>query len=278
MVRLLKVLGLPVVLGLSLMPLASMAELKVEGEAIQGGLLIGSVAPGSLVKVDGTLVRLSPDGKFLMGFSRDDTKPLQLVVTGADGVVEKRTLTPAVREYDIQRIDGLPPSKVTPRSEKTLKRIRKETAMVKNARKRDDARTDFLSGFIWPAKGRISGVYGSQRVLNGKPRRPHYGVDVAAPAGTPVVAPAGGIITMVHPNMFFSGGTILLDHGHGLTSAFLHLKTVDVKKGQRVEQGDKIGTIGSTGRSTGAHVDWRMNLFNKRLDVARLVPPQPAHE
>lgn len=247
--------------------------LEIETSAPQGGLLIGSVAKGSTVSVNGQSVRVSPEGVFLAGFGRDDQQELNVVETTSTGELIKAVVVPVVREYKIQRIDGLPPSKVTPRSEETWERIKAEVALVKQARKRDDARTDFLDGFEWPAHGRITGVYGSQRILNGKPRRPHYGVDIAAPAGSLVLAPAGGLITVAHKDMFFSGGTILLDHGHGLSSAFLHMQNLAVEVGQRVEKGDVLGEVGSTGRSTGAHLDWRMNLFDKRLDVGLLVPP-----
>ena len=147
--------------------------------------------------------------------------------------------------------------------------------MAREARKLDAERTDFLTGFIWPAKGRISGVYGSQRILNGQPRRPHFGVDVAAPVGTEVRAPADGVVTMVHSDMFYSGGTMILDHGHGLSSSFLHLHRILVKKGQRIRQGDLIAEIGATGRVTGPHLDWRINLFAKRLDPQLLVSEMP---
>ena len=148
--------------------------------------------------------------------------------------------------------------------------------LVKATRKLDDPRTDFLDGFIWPSQGPISGVYGSQRILNGKPRRPHFGVDVAGPVGTPVVAPAGGVVTLAHPDMYFSGGTLVIDHGHGLSSAFLHLSRILVKEGQRVEQGEPIAEIGATGRVTGAHLDWRMNWFEQRIDPQLLAGPMPA--
>ena len=147
--------------------------------------------------------------------------------------------------------------------------------MVKKARTIDDPRADFLSGFRWPIKGRISGVYGSQRILNGEPRRPHFGIDIAAPTGTKVGAPADGVVTMVHPDMFFSGGTMIVDHGHGLSSAFLHLSRILVEKGDRVVQGQTIAEVGSTGRSTGPHLDWRINLFDRRLDPSLLVGPMP---
>ena len=133
----------------------------------------------------------------------------------------------------------------------------------------------FESGWQWPAKGRISGVYGSQRILNGKPRQPHYGIDIAAPTGTPVVAPADAVVTLVHDDMYYTGGTIILDHGHGLTSAMLHMHTIAVRVGDRLRKGDPIGTVGKSGRATGPHLDWRINLFEARLDPALLVPPMP---
>ncbi len=247
---------------------------RLEGQRVQGGLLRGRVAPGSTVKFEGEPVRVSRDGWFLIGFGRDAPPKAVLSVVFPDGRRQRYGLAVKPRKYRIQRIDGLPPRKVTP-NEEDLKRIRKEVALVKRARKVDDPRTDFLGGFRWPVKGRISGVYGSQRILNGEPRRPHYGIDIAAPRGTRVVAPAAGVVTLVHRDMYFSGGTMIVDHGHGLSSAFLHLSRILVKKGQRVKQGQAIATVGSTGRSTGPHLDWRINLFGRRLDAALLVGPMP---
>lgn len=246
------------------------SELHFEGKFVQGGLVTGYTVPGSRVNFDGRNVRVSEDGVFLIGFGRDAKPESTLEIVFPDGSRSVRRVEVARRNYKIQRIDGLPPRKVTPKAE-DLKRIREEYALVKAARRRDDPRTDFLRGFIWPAVGRISGVYGSQRILNGEARRPHFGVDVAAPVGTPVVAPADGLVTLVHPDMFFSGGTIVIDHGHGLSSSFLHLSEVLVKEGQRVERGDLIARIGATGRATGAHLDWRMNLFDARIDPQLLV-------
>ncbi len=191
-----------------------------------------------------------------------------------DGNRDERTLDIVLREYDIQRIEGLPKRMVTP-TKKDLERIRAEAARARKARQLDSPRTDFLTGFAWPAKGRISGIYGSQRILNGQPRRPHFGVDVAAPVGTPVYAPADGVVTMVHPDMYFSGGTLIVDHGHGLSSSFLHLSRILVNEGQAVKRGDLVAEIGATGRVTGAHLDWRMNLFTTRIDPQLLVEPMP---
>ena len=212
---------------------------------------------------------------FLIGFGRDAPAQTKLVVTFTDGSREWRELKVGQRKYKIQRIDGLPPRKISP-SEEDLARIHRESASIKEARTKDDARTDFLKGFIWPAKGRISGIYGSQRILNGEPRRPHYGLDIAAPVETPVVAPASGIVTLTHPDMFYSGGTLILDHGHGLSSTFIHLHRILVKEGQYVRQGDVIAEIGATGRVTGPHLDWRINLFKRRLDPQLILKAMPA--
>jgi murein DD-endopeptidase MepM/ murein hydrolase activator NlpD len=268
-------IGIPLALAWLGTAGAAAGELTLEGNFVQGGLVQGKVTPGSRVEVDGEPVRVSPEGYFLVGFGRDDPQLSRVRVSYPDGGIETRDLQVARREYDIQRIDGLPPSKVTP-PKQDLERIRRESAMVAQARKRDDPRTDFLGGFIWPAQGRISGVYGSQRILNGEPRRPHFGVDVAGPVGTPVVAPADGLVSLAHPDMFFSGGTLVIDHGHRLSSSFLHLSRILVKEGQRVRQGEPIAEIGATGRVTGAHLDWRMNLRDHRIDPQLLAGPMPA--
>ena len=254
---------------------AAETGLRLEGPQVQGGLLRGRVAPGSAVEFDGVPVRVSEDGWFLVGFGRDAPARAVLTVAYPDGRRERRVLAVKPRKYRVERIDGLPPRKVTPRSEEDLARIRAEVRMVRMARLTDDPRTDFLAGFLWPAKGRISGVYGSRRILNGEPRRPHYGLDIAAPTGARVVAPAAGVVTLAHPDMFFSGGTLIVDHGHGLSSAFLHLSRILVGKGQRVERGQSIAEVGATGRATGAHLDWRVNLFGRRLDPGLLVGPMP---
>lgn len=247
---------------------------ELQGEAIQGGLMFGKTAPGSRVTLDGSPVMVSPKGIFVIGFGRDDTGVRHLSVVPPGGKPEQRDLHIAPHEYRIERIDGLPPETVTPPPE-VLERIHKEAEMVAEARARRDQRDDFSAGFKWPANGRLSGFYGSQRILNGEPRRPHYGVDVAAPVGTPVHAPAAGVVTLADPDMYYSGGTIVLDHGMGLSSSFLHLSKILVAVGQRVQQGDLIGLIGSTGRATGPHVDWRMNWLDKRVDPERLVGAMP---
>ena len=268
-------LTLSALLSVCLAPAVAETGVRLDGPRTQGGLLRGQVPPGSTVRYEGEAVRVSRDGWFLIGFGRDAPPDAELVVVFPDGRRERRVLRVEPREYDIQRIDGLPPRKVTPRSKEDLARIAADVRMVKQARAIDDSRTDFLGGFQWPIKGRISGVYGSQRILNGEPRRPHFGIDIAAPTGTKVAAPADGVVTMVHPDMFFSGGTMIVDHGHGLSSAFLHLSRIRVEKGERVVQGQTIAEVGSTGRSTGPHLDWRINLFDRRLDPALLLGPMP---
>jgi murein DD-endopeptidase MepM/ murein hydrolase activator NlpD len=253
---------------------AAATEVALSGPATQGGLLVGRAPGARSVVFEGRSLRLAEDGVFLVGFGRDAAPVAELIVTHGDGRVERRALEVAPREYRIQHIDGLPREKVTP-PEAVLARIREEGARVAAARAIDDPRTDFRDGFIWPLTGRISGVYGSQRVLNGEPRRPHFGVDVAAPTGTPVVAPADAVVRLAEDDLYFSGGTLIMDHGHGLTSTFIHLSRILVEPGQRVRQGEAVAEVGATGRATGPHLDWRMNLFDARLDPQLLVPPMP---
>ena len=253
--------------------------LDLSGEPIQGGLMFGTVSPGAEVRLDQQPVMVSEDGRFVIGFGRDETGVRNLVVKyPGSNEVHVRPLQVKARDYDIERVDGLPPRTVTPDPE-AAERIAEERRMTANAKARRDAHPWYAAGFEWPAQGRISGVYGSQRILNGEPRNPHYGVDVAAPAGTLVRAPAPGVITLAHPDMYFSGGTIILDHGHGLSSSFLHLSEILVEAGQTVRQGDPIGKIGMTGRATGPHLDWRMSWLDRRVDPRPLVgdmPPAPA--
>jgi murein DD-endopeptidase MepM/ murein hydrolase activator NlpD len=246
--------------------------LKLDREPLQGVLIIGRTVPGTTVTIDGSAVRVSDDGVFLLGFGRDAPSKARLSAKFPDGSRSHRDLRVAQRSYNVQRVDGLPPRKVSP-SEQDMVRIRQDIALAKKARARNDPREDFLAGFQWPVKGRISGVYGSQRVLNGEPRRPHFGVDVAAPVGAIVRAPADGVVTLAHGDMFFSGGTLIVDHGHGLSSSFLHLSAILVKKGDHIHQGDPIAKVGATGRVSGPHLDWRMNLLGNRLDPQLLVGP-----
>ncbi len=252
---------------------SSQAELNLQlaGDAVQGGLMTGKLQPGSRVVYRNEEIRVAVDGTFLLGFGRDEEGPAVLKIICPDGQQYEETVSVAAREYDIQRIDGLPPKQVTPPPEVSA-RIRDDSRQVASARQRDDGRLDFKAGFIWPAEGPITGVYGSQRVLNGQPRRPHFGLDIGGPVGQPVFAPAAGVVTLAHPDMYYSGGTLIVDHGHSLSSTFLHLSKLEVAVGQRVEQGELIGRIGATGRATGPHLDWRMNWGKARIDPQLLVP------
>jgi len=254
---------------------APVVALELQGEAIQGGLLFGTVNPESRVYLDDTEIMVSADGRFVFGFGRDETGQRILRIEEPSGGSESLNLTIASREYEIERVDGLPPQTVTP-DPAAAERIRQEQEMVNSARRRRGVEADYSEGFAWPAQGRISGVYGSQRVLNGEPRRPHYGLDIAAPTGSPVYAPADGVITMTHPDMYFSGGTIILDHGQGLSSTFLHLSKILVEAGTTVRKGDLIAEIGATGRASGPHLDWRMNWLDQRVDPQLLFEELPA--
>jgi murein DD-endopeptidase MepM/ murein hydrolase activator NlpD len=263
---------------LILVPVTASAEgdrtLQLNGDFTQGGLIVGQVDPGATVEFDGRNLRVSSDGHFLFGLGRDAPAKVELTVRMPDGYVHVQEIEVAQREYKVQRIDGLPPKKVSPPPE-AIEQIVREKKAKEAAFKADLAETGFLADWIWPAEGPISGVYGSQRVLNGKPRRPHYGVDVASPVGTPVVAPADGTVVLALPEMYFEGNAIFLDHGHGLKSVYMHLSELDVKEGQKVTKGQRIGAIGATGRVTGPHLHWALYWFRTPLDPALLVPERP---
>ena len=252
-------------------------QLELDGAFQQGGLIIGTTEPGAQVVLGDRPVRVTSTGRFILGFGRDAGPNARLTVTYPDGTAKELPLFVEQRTYQVQRIDGLPPKMVTP-PEEVLARIRKDNAKIAEVRAIDRPEALFERGFIWPARGRITGVFGSQRILNGQPRRPHYGIDIAAPVGTPVVAPSDGVVSLAEGDLYYTGGTVILDHGHGLTSAFLHLEEVTVVPGQLVGQGERLGTVGATGRATGPHLDWRINWFTERLDPALLVGPMPAPE
>lgn len=255
----------------------SAQALEIQGEWQQGATLFGRVTPGTQVEFLGRQVRVSDEGLFVIGLGRDAESEVVLTLVEPDGEPRQLSYPVKQRDYQIQRVEGVPQKTVTPDPEQVA-RSRREAAMAWEARQLDDARTDFNQAFEWPLTGPITGVYGSQRYFNGEPRSPHYGIDIAAPTGTPVKAPAAGLVTLVHEDMFFSGGTLIVDHGHGLSSTFIHLHKILVKEGERVEQGDLIAQVGATGRVTGAHLDWRMNWFDQRVDPELLVGPMPAGE
>lgn len=236
----------------------------------QGGYAIGQVPPGSAITFLGHDVETTESGYFIIGFGRDLAASTSLRVV-TEGKAKTYAIEISPRQYQIEKIDGLPPGKVNPRKPEVIERIRKDTGQIVAARAQRLKREDFLREFSWPLTGRISGVYGSQRVLNGIPKRPHFGVDIAAVTGTEVFSPNDGKVSLVHDDMFFSGGTLIIDHGYGLSSTFIHLHAIHVKHGQEIKKGDLIAEVGATGRATGPHLDWRINWYNQRLDPQMFV-------
>ncbi len=244
--------------------------IEITGEPVQSGLLIGRGPAGADVRVNGTRVRQSPEGIFLVGLDRDAPAELVVEVRSRDGsAAQIRRLAVSPRTYDVQRIDGLPERSVTPKPE-DVARITADSDALRKARQRDSAHLALLSGFVWPLEGRISGVFGSQRILNGMPRQQHRGIDIAAPSGTPVRAMAGGTVSLAAPDMFFTGRTVAIDHGHGLSSIYAHLHAIDVEPGETIEAGRVIGKVGQTGRASGAHLHWGVSLFDAFLDPSLL--------
>lgn len=261
--------------ALLVLPLSAYADVSkpvVDGVWEQGSILRGQLAKGDSLYFLDRKVPVSPDGYFVLGLGRDFPQTARLTVKTAGGDSADFQYSVKPQDYKIQRVEGVPAKTVNP-DPKYLARIREEGAQVGVARKVNSDLQYFRQTFQWPLVGRISGVYGSQRFYNGEPRRPHYGVDVAAPTGTPVSAPADGVVTLAHKDMFFSGGTLIVDHGQGLSSTFMHLSKLLVEEGQEIKQGDEIAEVGATGRATGPHLDWRMNWFDQRVDPTFLVPP-----
>ena len=244
----------------------------------QGGVVRGYVTPGSQVTLDGRYVQVAPDGAIIFGFDRDYRAKATLAITYPDTTSETHSFDIASKTYNIERIDGLPPSKVTPRTKEQIDHIMRDQKMKSDSRKNPARETWFMEDWAWPMTGRMSGFYGSQRVLNGEPKRPHYGVDIAAPTGTNFYAPAGGIVTLASTDMYFEGGLIFLDHGHGFTSGFLHISRTDVEVGEVVEKGDLLGGVGAAGRATGPHLDWRITWMGQQIDPTSLVGPLPTDE
>tara|TARA_Y100000590_G_scaffold248686_1_gene279441 strand:+ start:198 stop:983 length:786 start_codon:yes stop_codon:yes gene_type:complete len=237
-----------------------------KGKFIQGSFILGKTDPGSEVSIDKQKVKVTSDGYFAFGLGRDRKNDV-LIIINQKKIVKKVFK----REYKIQRIDGLEEKKVTP-PEEVYERIKRENKWIGNARAINSDLDFFKNKFINPLENAIvTGVYGSQRILNGKPKWPHYGIDFAADEGTEIIAMLDGVVTLAEPDLFYTGGTLIFDHGHGISTLYMHMKTLMVKKGQKVKQGDVIGTVGSTGRSTGAHLDVRLNWFQTRLDPATVL-------
>ncbi len=237
----------------------------------QGGYVTGRAAPGTRLALDGRALRVAADGGFAFGFGRDHGPAATLAITHPDNRREDRRLAIARRQWREQRINGLPPGQVTP-DEATLQRILRERERLGVARATDSALTGFAQRFIAPTQGRISGVYGSRRILNGQPRQPHYGLDFAVPTGTPLKAIAAGRVTLAASFHFF-GDLVVIDHGHGVNSLYAHLSVIEVREGQVVEQGDRIAQSGATGRVTGPHLHFSFSWFQTFLDPQPVVLP-----
>lgn len=266
-----------ILLGVSLgAAVASDRRTEVPDAVSQGALVVGRTAPGNTVEVDGRRVRVAADGTFVFGVARDATGRVPLRIDWFDGATEWSSPRVVPREWDMEVIDGVPPATVDP-PKAVAERIAREAAAVAAARTLDDARTAFAQPFAWPVRGRISGRFGSGRVYNGRPGGGHSGMDIAAAEGTPVRAPANGVVTLAG-DLYITGGTLLLDHGHGVSSNFLHLSRIDVRVGDTVEQGQVVGAVGSTGRATGPHLHWGMNWFDVRVDPLLVLEREPASE
>ena len=244
-------------------------SIEFQGKFIQGHFILGKTDPKAEILVGKKTVKVSEDGFFVFGIDRDRKYDLTFTkkVNGERIIITKKVNK---RKYNIQRIDGLEESKVTP-PESVYKRIKKENNAIGEARAINSNLQFFREKFIMPVEGIISGVYGSQRILNGKPKWPHYGIDIAAKQGTMIKSSASGIVTLAEDDLYYTGGTVIMDHGHGISTIYSHLENVLVSVGEKINQEDIIGTVGSTGRSTGPHLDFRVNWFQTRLDPMTLL-------
>ena len=249
------------------------SAITIKGHATQGGMIVGHATKAiEKVSIDGVKVPVHLNQLvFVFGLGRDSEANSELVIQYADSTELQLPMNVLQRDYKIDRVNGVAQKYVSPPASVT-QRTKREAAAVYEARQKMTFRTDFTTAILKPAEGRISGVYGSQRVFNGVPKRPHFGLDIAAPTGTKVNAPWSGKVVFADPDLYYSGGTLIIDHGMGITSTYIHLSKLDVKVGDEIEQGQKIAEIGATGRVTGPHLDWRLNWFNRRLDPGLLLP------
>lgn len=258
---------------LSFLAVPALAEVKLTGRMEQGALVLGQALPGSRLTLDGAPVMVGPDGRFALGFAREAGLKSVLLVEEPGQPVQSLELAVAPRSWDIQRIDGLPERQVTP-DPKTLERIRRENEWIAEARAHSKPESLFASGFTRPAEGVVSGVFGSQRILNGQARSPHSGVDFAAPVGAAVLAAADGVVTLAEPDLFYTGQTVMIDHGLTVGTVYAHLSAIRVRLGQNVKKGEIIGLVGSTGRATGPHLHWGLTVGQIKLDpLTALSPP-----
>ncbi|HYE43698.1 MAG TPA: M23 family metallopeptidase [Caulobacteraceae bacterium] len=258
-------------------PALAADPVRLEGRPVQGGYLVGRTVPGARILLDAQPVGFAGDtGAFLLGFDRDASARAVLQVDGR-GVAFEKVLAVAPGTFGVQRVDGVPQSTVTPTDPALLARIRRERALKDAAFASVAPGEDFAGGFAWPLERyRISSRFGNQRILNGTPDRPHYGVDLAAPAGSAITAPAAGLVVLAEPAMHFEGGLTLVDHGQGLISCYLHQSRLLVAKGERVLRGQTIGRVGMTGRATGPHLCWRLRWRGRNLDPSLLTGPRTA--
>ncbi len=244
-------------------------KIILKGDFVQGGLVKGKINKDINVKFKEKVLRKTSNGSFVIGFGRDHPRQANLYFFVNQNWILKK-IDIKQRKYKTQVINGLEKKMVTP-PKSFWDRIKKENKVIKEVRSLDSNLDFIFQKFNWPTKGIISGVFGSQRILNGKPKRPHYGIDIAAPEGTDIVSPTQAIVRMAEKDLYYTGGTVMLDHGHGVTSVYSHLSSINVNVGDKVNKDQKIGEVGSTGRSTGPHLDWRINWFSERLDPALFI-------
>ncbi|MBL8645053.1 MAG: M23 family metallopeptidase [Rhodospirillaceae bacterium] len=255
---------------------ASAADVSIEGRFEQGGLAVGSVPRGAAVTYNGKPLATTYVGRFVVGFERDMTGPAKFEIKLPDGRAETRTINIAPRTWPTEKVSGLPGRLVRP-DKKTQAKIDADNKLMAAARARTESVPFFETGFLMPAEGKISGVFGSQRILNGQPRDPHLGLDIAGPIGTPVRAAADGIVSLAKADMVLTGQTVVIEHGFGLDTVYIHMNAIKVKDGQSVKQGDVIGEIGKTGRANGPHLHFGVMWFDTRLDpqvVMAVLPPR----
>lgn len=249
--------------------IAATSDVILDGALTQGSLIRGQAPVGARVLFNDQPVKVTATGQFVFGIGRDASLQHQLTIINVEGSQKVLPLTFSRREYDIQKITGVAQKYVTPPAEVT-ERIQNDNRKVRAVRTTLSDSTAIFAEPVMPAKGRISGVYGSQRVFNGEPRNPHYGLDIAAPVGAPVLAPWDGKVLLAE-DLYYSGLTLIIDHGMGVTSTLMHLHAINVKVGQQIKQGENIAEVGASGRVTGPHLDWRINWLQERLDPQLLL-------
>jgi len=266
--------GLTLLLSLAFaLPANAEPTLSIRDDVTQGAMVRGQTSAGATVTMNGRSLPVSESGAFVFAVARAYEGNVTVIATDTDGSSASLKLPVTDRAFDVQRIDGLPQDKVTPPKTKEVQdRIWRDVTQIRKARGVESGRIDFTEAFIWPVDGIVTGVFGSQRILNGTPKSPHSGLDIAGDTGTPVNAPAGGVVTLWHPDMYYTGGTLVVDHGHGISSTFIHLSDTLVQEGDVVKQGQPIAKVGATGRATGPHLHWSMNWDEVRIDPQLLLP------